>query len=37
VHPDPRNAAVDPLQPLDYAQFASLSRVVESLVRLRGA
>jgi len=28
VHPDPRNAAVDPLQPLDYAQFAALSRGV---------
>jgi 3-deoxy-7-phosphoheptulonate synthase len=28
VHPDPRNAAVDPLQPLDYAQFADLARGV---------
>lgn len=24
VHPDPRNAAVDPLQPLDYAEFGQL-------------
>jgi 3-deoxy-7-phosphoheptulonate synthase len=24
VHPDPPNAAVDPLQPIDYAEFASL-------------
>lgn len=24
VHPDPRNAAVDPLQPIDYAEFGEL-------------
>ncbi|GAB4174612.1 MAG: hypothetical protein OHK0024_11450 [Thalassobaculales bacterium] len=24
VHPDPRNAAVDPLQPIDFADFAAL-------------
>jgi 3-deoxy-7-phosphoheptulonate synthase len=24
VHPDPRNAAVDPLQPIDFAEFGSL-------------
>jgi 3-deoxy-7-phosphoheptulonate synthase len=30
VHPDPRNAAVDPLQPLDYVRFAALVRDVEA-------
>jgi 3-deoxy-7-phosphoheptulonate synthase len=30
VHPDPRNAAVDPLQPLDYAGFVALVRGVEA-------
>lgn len=35
VHPDPRNAAVDPLQPLDYAQFAKLARGVAAISRCR--
>lgn len=31
VHPDPTNAAVDPLQPLDYESFARLMRRLSSL------
>ena len=31
VHPDPTNAAVDPLQPLDYESFARLMRRISSL------
>ena len=37
VHPDPKNAAVDPLQPMDYTDFASLmdkmSKVAEAVGR----
>jgi 3-deoxy-7-phosphoheptulonate synthase len=37
VHPDPRNAAVDPLQPIDFAAFAALmdkmQRVAEAVGR----
>jgi 3-deoxy-7-phosphoheptulonate synthase len=37
VHPDPRNAAVDPLQPIDFAAFAALvkkmQRVAEAVDR----
>lgn len=31
VHPDPENAAVDPLQPIDYAEFAALIKRMESV------
>jgi 3-deoxy-7-phosphoheptulonate synthase len=37
VHPDPRNAAVDPLQPIDFAEFSALmgkmQRVAEAVGR----
>jgi len=31
VHPDPKNAAVDPLQPLNFEEFSALMRKVEAL------
>jgi 3-deoxy-7-phosphoheptulonate synthase len=41
VHPDPRNAAVDPLQPIDFAEFAALmkkmQRVAAAVDRTVGA
>lgn len=33
VHPDPGNAAVDPLQAIDYAEFASLMNRMEAVAR----
>lgn len=31
VHPDPENSAVDPLQPIDYQEFARLSKDMNAL------
>jgi 3-deoxy-7-phosphoheptulonate synthase len=36
VHPDPSNAAVDPLQPVDYAEFASMMKAMDAVVRAVG-
>lgn len=36
VHPEPHNAAVDPLQPIDYAEFASLMGRMEAVARSVG-
>lgn len=33
VHPDPENAAVDPLQPIDFATFASLMKDMERVAQ----
>lgn len=33
VHPDPENAAVDPLQPINFASFASLMKDMERVAR----
>jgi 3-deoxy-7-phosphoheptulonate synthase len=33
VHPDPQNAAVDPLQPIDYAEFHSLMKKMDSVAK----
>ena len=35
VHPNPREAWVDPLQALDYNQFNTLSRKIETLAKFR--
>lgn len=36
VHPDPRNAAVDPLQPVDYAEFGQLVTRMDAVARAVG-
>lgn len=36
VHPDPGNAAVDPLQAIDYAEFSSLMKRMEAVARAVG-
>jgi 3-deoxy-7-phosphoheptulonate synthase len=36
VHPDPPNAAVDPLQPIDYGEFAALMGRMDSVARAVG-
>lgn len=36
VHPDPSNAAVDPLQPIDYAEFAGLMNRMDLVARAVG-
>ena len=36
VHPDPSNAAVDPLQPIDYAEFGSLVGRMDAVARAVG-
>lgn len=36
VHPDPRNAAVDPLQPVDYPEFTALLKRMDSVARAVG-
>jgi 3-deoxy-7-phosphoheptulonate synthase len=36
VHPDPPNAAVDPLQPVDYAEFAGLMDRMDTVARAVG-
>jgi 3-deoxy-7-phosphoheptulonate synthase len=36
VHPDPSNAAVDPLQPVDYAEFSSLMGRMDAVARAVG-
>ncbi|HYD63866.1 3-deoxy-7-phosphoheptulonate synthase [Azospirillum sp.] len=36
VHPDPSNAAVDPLQPVDYAEFASMMKAMDAVARAVG-
>jgi 3-deoxy-7-phosphoheptulonate synthase len=36
VHPDPSNAAVDPLQPIDYPEFASLMGRMDAVARAVG-
>jgi len=33
VHPDPENAAVDPLQPIDYESFSNLMKSMDSVAR----
>ena len=33
VHPDPKNAAVDPLQPIDYESFSDLMKSMDSVAR----
>jgi len=33
VHPDPRNAAVDPLQPIDFKEFKSLIKKMHSVAK----
>ena len=37
VHPDPKNAAVDPLQPLNYHQFKNLMKSVNILDSVKGS
>lgn len=36
VHPDPRNAAVDPLQPINYAEFADLIKNARAVANAVG-
>jgi 3-deoxy-7-phosphoheptulonate synthase len=36
VHPDPGNAAVDPLQPVDYAEFSGLMERMDAVARAVG-
>ncbi|HEY0836145.1 MAG TPA: 3-deoxy-7-phosphoheptulonate synthase [Azospirillum sp.] len=36
VHPDPANAAVDPLQPVDYAEFAAMMKAMDAVARAVG-
>jgi 3-deoxy-7-phosphoheptulonate synthase len=36
VHPDPSNAAVDPLQPIDYAEFSSLIKRMHAVAQAVG-
>ncbi len=36
VHPDPSNAAVDPLQPVDYAEFSTLMNHMDAVARAIG-
>lgn len=36
VHPDPSNAAVDPLQPIDYAEFESLMGKMNAVAQALG-
>jgi 3-deoxy-7-phosphoheptulonate synthase len=36
VHPDPPNAAVDPLQPVDYPEFAGLVKRMDAVARAIG-
>jgi 3-deoxy-7-phosphoheptulonate synthase len=36
VHPDPRNAAVDPLQPISFDEFDSLMGDMERVARAVG-
>ena len=33
VHPDPENAAVDPLQPIDYKAFEALNKRMDAVAR----
>jgi len=33
VHPDPRNAAVDPLQPIDFDEFVALMKKMQSVAQ----
>ena len=34
VHPDPKNSAVDPLQPIDYKEFASIIKNINSISKI---
>lgn len=36
VHPDPPNAAVDPLQPIDYAEFSGLMKRMDAVAQAVG-
>jgi 3-deoxy-7-phosphoheptulonate synthase len=36
VHPDPNNAAVDPLQPIDYSEFESLLKRMDAVAKAVG-
>ena len=33
VHPDPPNAAVDPLQPIDYEEFGSIMQRMDMVAK----
>ena len=33
VHPDPKNSAVDPLQPIDYKEFSSIIKKMDTIAR----
>ena len=34
MHPDPKNSAVDPLQPLNFKQFANLKSRINKLSKI---
>ena len=34
MHPDPKNSAVDPLQPLNFKQFVNLKSKVNKLTKI---
>ena len=36
VHPDPKNAAVDPLQPIDFNDFDSLCKLMNVVAKSLG-
>jgi 3-deoxy-7-phosphoheptulonate synthase len=36
VHPDPSNAAVDPLQPVDYAEFSNMMKRMDAVAQAIG-
>ena len=36
VHPDPPNAAVDPLQPIDFKEFESLCKSMDNIAKALG-
>ena len=33
VHPDPKNSAVDPLQPIDFKEFKSLMKLMHLVAK----
>ena len=34
VHPDPKNSAVDPLQPIDYKDFSNLLNKIKKIAKI---
>ena len=36
VHPDPENAAVDPLQPIDFSEFYDLMKKMDNVAKAIG-